>query len=218
MTGAYERELRDVLAGVSRGVEKVIKTCTPEERERMRSVVQRPFLVVRAAGSGMEGSGDLVALRGDCSFPIEVKTRKGKKLYLAGRTKDQLAAMIREAERSELMPLYAYRLKGVRGDSWRIFRVETNNLRGVLKALAQRIPSLPRTRTGSLFIDWDQGMPLNEFIALMCSKPKSDDRVVNSLKARVPSEPSSPVVKDSELDVWAELKARKSSESSLLQR
>jgi len=218
MTGAYERELRDVLAGVSRGVEKVIKTCTPEERERMRSVVQRPFLVVRAAGSGMEGSGDLVALRGDCSFPIEVKTRKGKKLYLAGRTKDQLAAMIREAERSELMPLYAYRLKGVRGDSWRIFRVETNNLRGVLKALAQRIPSLPRTRTGSLFIDWDQGMPLNEFIALMCSKPTSDDRVVNSLKARVPSEPSSPVVKDSELDVWAELKARKSSEPSLLQR
>lgn len=218
MTGAYERELRDVLAGVSRGVEKVIKTCTPEERERMRSVVQRPFLVVRAAGSGMEGSGDLVALRGDCSFPIEVKTRKGKKLYLAGRTKDQLAAMIREAERSELMPLYAYRLKGVRGDSWRIFRVETNNLRGVLKALAQRIPSLPRTRTGSLFIDWDQGMPLNEFIALMCSKPTSDDWVVNSLKARVPSEPSSPVVKDSELDVWAELKARKSSEPSLLQR
>ena len=218
MTGAYERELRDVLAGVERGVEKVIKTCTPEERERMRSVVQRPFLVVRAAGSGMEGSGDLVALRGDCSFPIEVKTRKGKKLYLAGRTKDQLAAMIREAERSELMPLYAYRLKGVRGDSWRIFRVETNNLRGVLKALAQRIPSLPRTRTGSLFIDWDQGMPLNEFIALMCSKPTSDDRVVNSLKARVPSEPSSPVVKDSELDVWAELKARKSSEPSLLQR
>lgn len=218
MTGAYERELRDVLAGVERGVEKVIKTCTPEERERMRSVVQRPFLVVRAAGSGMEGSGDLVALRGDCSFPIEVKTRKGKKLYFAGRTKDQLAAMIREAERSELMPLYAYRLKGVRGDSWRIFRVESNNLRGVLKALVQRIPSLPRTRTGSLFIDWEQGMPLNEFIALMCSKPTSDDMVVNSLKARVPSASPSPVEKDPELDVWAELKARKSSETSLLQR
>lgn len=217
MTGAYERELRDVLAGVERGVEKVIKTCTPEERARMRSIVQKPFLVVRAAGSGMEGSGDLVALRGDCCFPIEVKTRKGKKLYFAGRTKDQLEAMVREAERSGLMPLYAYRLKGVRGDSWRLFRVETNNLRGVLKALIHRIPPLPNTRTGSVFIDWDQGMPLNEFIGLMCSKPKTEDEMIESLKTRVPTNNVSSK-QEQGMDVWAELKARKSTEPSLLQR
>ena len=71
----------------------------------MSRVIERPFLVVRAAGSGMEGSGDLVALRGDCCFPIEVKSTRPEKLYFSGRTKDQLNAMIREGERSGLMPL-----------------------------------------------------------------------------------------------------------------
>jgi Holliday junction resolvase len=135
----------------------------------MRRILERPFLVVRAAGSGMEGSGDLVALRGDCSFPIEVKTTKAEKLYFSGRTKDQLEAMVREGERSGLMPLYAHRRKGVRGDSWRLFRVETEGLRGILRRLAPKIPALPLNRNGSPFLDWEQGMPLNQFIGLMCS-------------------------------------------------
>ena len=212
MTGAYERELRDVLAGVERGVEKVIKTCSAEEKQRMRSIVNKPFLVVRAAGSGMEGSGDLVALRGDCSFPIEVKTRKVKKLYFAGRTKDQLNAMIEEAERTGLMPLYAHRLKGVRGDSWRIFRVETKGLRGVLKALEPRIPVLPQTRTGSPFIDWDQGMPLNEFIGLMCPRPTKKPTSMEGLQGRTVSikPETKPTDSDAVGDVLAELRARQS--------
>ena len=212
MTGAYERELRDVLAGVERGVEKVIKTCSAEEKQRMRSIVNKPFLVVRAAGSGMEGSGDLVALRGDCSFPIEVKTRKVKKLYFAGRTKDQLNAMIEEAERTGLMPLYAHRLKGVRGDSWRIFRVETKGLRGVLKALEPRIPVLPQTRTGSPFIDWDQGMPLNEFIGLMCPRPTKKPTSMEGLQGRTVSieRETKPTDSDAVGDVLAELRARQS--------
>ena len=60
----------------------------------MRLVIKRPFLVVRAAGSGMEGSGDLLALRGDMSFPIEVKSSKESKLYLSGRTSEQYNAKI----------------------------------------------------------------------------------------------------------------------------
>ena len=135
----------------------------------MSCVKRRPFLVVRAAGSGMEGSGDLVALRGDCCFPIEVKSTRAEKLYFSGRTKDQLLAMIREGERSGLMPLYAHRRKGVRGDSWRIFRVETVGLKGTLARIAAMIPALPLTRNGSPFIDWEQGMPLNRFIAILCS-------------------------------------------------
>jgi Holliday junction resolvase len=169
MTSAYERELREVLAGTKKGVEAVIKSCDDVERRRMRRILERPFLVVRAAGSGMEGSGDLVALRGDCSFPIEVKTTKAEKLYFSGRTKDQLEAMVREGERSGLMPLYAHRRKGVRGDSWRLFRVETEGLRGILRRLAPKIPALPLNRNGSPFLDWEQGMPLNQFIGLMCS-------------------------------------------------
>ena len=170
MTSQYERELRHVLAGIPTGVGAVIKSCTVEEKERMRLVLQRPFLVVRAAGSGIEGSGDLLALRGDISFPIEVKTTKSKKIYFSGRTLDQYNALAYEGERCGLMPLYAHRLKGVRGDSWRIFRVETSTLEGRLSILARRIPSLPRTRKGRAFIDWDQGMPLNEFINIVCQQ------------------------------------------------
>lgn len=170
MTSQYERELRHVLAGIPAGVEAVIKSCSVEEKERMRLVLQRPFLVVRAAGSGIEGSGDLLALRGDVSFPIEVKTTKPKKIYLSGRTLDQYNALAYEGERCGLMPLYAHRLKGVRGDSWRIFRVETSTLEGRLRVLARRIPSLPKTRKGRAFIDWDQGMPLNEFINIVCQQ------------------------------------------------
>ena len=168
MTSQYERELRHVLAGIPAGVEAVIKSCSVEEKERMRLVLLRPFLVVRAAGSGIEGSGDLLALRGDFSFPIEVKTTKSRKIYFSGRTLDQYNALVYEGERCGLMPLYAHRLKGVRGDSWRIFRVETSTLEGRLSVLARRIPALPRTRKGRAFIDWDQGMPLNAFIIIVC--------------------------------------------------
>lgn len=184
MTGAYERELRDVLSGTSRGVEKVTRSCSDEERKRMNQVRHRPFLVVRAAGSGMEGSGDLVALRGDCCFPIEVKTRRKTKLYFSGRTKTQLEAMIVEGERSNLMPLYAYRLKGVRGDSWRIFRVEVQGLSGSLRRLVKDIPALPFTRNGSPYIDWDKGMPLNKFVGLLCSPEGSATQALNHLKER----------------------------------
>ena len=168
MTSQYERELRHVLAGIPAGVEAVIRSCSVEEKEKMRLVLKRPFLVVRAAGSGIEGSGDLLALRGDISFPIEVKTTKGTKIYLSGRTLDQYNALAYEGERCGLMPLYAHRLKGTRGDSWRIFRVETSTLEGRLRVLARRIPALPRTRKGRAFIDWEQGMPLNEFIHVVC--------------------------------------------------
>jgi len=173
VTGQYERELRAVLAGIPKGVDAVTRSCDPVAKARARQVIERPFLVVRAAGSGMEGSGDLLALRGDLCFPIEVKTSKKSKLYLSGRTWDQYQAMIYEGKRCELMPLYAYRLKGVRGDSWRIFRVDVGRLRGRLGMLIRRLPALPLTRNGKPFLDWEQGMPLHKFLALVCRTESS---------------------------------------------
>lgn len=184
MSSQYERELRQVLAGVPKGVEGVIKSCGAVEKERMRLVVDRPFLVVRAAGSGMEGTGDLLALRGDLCFPIEVKSTKADKLYLSGRTKDQYDAMVAEGERCHLMPLYAHRQKGVRGDSWRVFRVETSNLSGRLRQLEKWIPAFPKTRNGSNYLNWSDGMPLNEFIGLVCSKAGFDPSALTGLTAR----------------------------------
>ena len=50
------------LAGIPKSVEAIIRSCEDLEKNRMRLVTERPFLVVRAAGSGMDGSGDLLAL------------------------------------------------------------------------------------------------------------------------------------------------------------
>ena len=184
----------------------------------MKCVQSRPFLVVRAAGSGMEGSGDLVALRGDCSFPIEVKSTKAPKLYFSGRTKDQLDAMIREGERSGLMPLYAHRRKGVRGDSWRIFRVETNGLTGTLGKLAKMIPPLPLTRNGSPFIDWEQGMPLNRFLSMMCAADEPNKRVLHPLQVRASTNDCTEEDARSVTDVLAELERRRADVLRPLQR
>ena len=185
MSSQYERELRAVLAGIPKGVDAVTRSCNPLEKARAMQVINRPFLVVRAAGSGMEGSGDLLALRGDICFPIEVKSSKKDKLYLSGRTKEQYDAMVREGKRCNLMPLYAYRLKRVRGDSWRIFRVEVGKLTGRLGMLIRRIPPLPLTRNGKQFLDWEQGMPLHIFLTLVCRN--STSKTINSLETRTKS-------------------------------
>ncbi len=184
MSSKYERELRQVLAGLTKGVNAVIKSCNEVEKAKMKLVEKRPFLVVRAAGSGIEGSGDLLVLRGDICFPIEVKSSKEAKLYLSGRTVDQYNSLVYEGNRSCLMPLYAYRLKGVRGDSWRIFRVETETLHGKLRKLAPFIPSLPLTRNGKPYLNWQKGLALNEFIALICSQTKSPENNLENLQSR----------------------------------
>ncbi|MAE98126.1 MAG: Holliday junction resolvase [Euryarchaeota archaeon] len=170
----YERELRSVLAGEINGVRAVTRSCSEAERSLAMRVTNRPFLVVRAPGSGSEGTGDLLALRGDICFPIEVKSSKKPRLYLSGRTYDQLKSLKDMGERCGLLPLYAYRLKGVRGDSWRIMKVEVSGLSGKLRHLSRSIPSLPLTRNGKEFLDWEQGMPLHKFLSLIC---KSDSAV-----------------------------------------
>ena len=168
MSSVYERELRAVLAGEIKGVRAIIKSCTEVEIARAMQAVQRPFLVVRAPGSGSEGTGDLLALRGDMCFPIEVKSSKVPKQYLSGRTMDQYEALRVTGERCGLLPLYAYRLKGVRGDSWRIMRVEVGSLTGKLRHLSRSIPKLPLTKNGTPHLDWEKGMPLHRFLALVC--------------------------------------------------
>ena len=219
MSSKYERELRQVLAGLTKGVDSIIKSCNEIEKAKMRLIEKRPFLVVRAAGSGIEGSGDLLALRGDICFPIEVKSSKEAKLYLSGRTVEQYNSLVYEGNRSCLMPLYAYRLKGVRGDSWRIFRVETETLHGKLRKLEPSIPSLPLTRNGKPYLNWKDGLPLNEFIALVCSQVNSNDQNMKNLQVRsntitgyIKHEALSrkpEITKNSKRNILAELKRRK---------
>jgi Holliday junction resolvase len=181
MSSIYERELRSVLAGEEKGVRAVTRSYTESQRAQMMQVCQRPFLVVRAPGSGSEGTGDLLVLRGDMCFPIEVKSSKKSRLYLSGRTVLQYQALVNIGEKCGLQPFYAYRLKSVRGDSWRIFRVNVDNLTGKSRRLASRVPALPLTRNGTPHLDWEKGLPLHKFIALVC---RSDGaRSIESLQA-----------------------------------
>ncbi len=184
MTSQYERELRAVLIGSPDGVRAVTRSCTASEKARAMQVVRRPFLVVRAAGSGTAGAGDLLAVRGDIAFPIEVKTSKDKKNYLSGRTWEQYLDLQKEGERCGLMPLYALRLKGVRGDSWRLLRVETTTLTGPLAIIARRIPALTLTKSGRPHLDWDAGLPLHRFLSLLCRDEESYGQTAASLRAR----------------------------------
>ena len=167
MSGVYERELRAVLAGEKKGVYAITRSCTEVERSLALQVCERPFLVVRAPGRGSEGTGDILALRGDICFPIEVKSSKKDKIYLSGRTKDQYDALMTTGERCGLMTLYAFRLKGVRGDSWRIMKVPVNGLTGKLRSLSRSIPNVPLTRGGKPYLNWQEGMPLHRFLSLI---------------------------------------------------
>ncbi len=185
MASQYERELRKALAGLPSGVRAVTRSCSEVERALAMQVIERPFLVVRAAGSGMEGTGDLLALRGDICFPIEVKTTKDRRVYLSGRTFEQHEAMREVGERCGLMPLYAHRLKGVRGDSWRLFRVDTERLEGRLAIIARRLPALPLTSTGRPHLDWDLGMPLHRFLGFVCRRDEEREEGEESRTERI---------------------------------
>jgi Holliday junction resolvase len=68
---AYERELKELLQGEREAVDRYARSLPIGERERFRTALRAPFLVVRAAGSlGF----DLVALRSEFAFPLEVKS------------------------------------------------------------------------------------------------------------------------------------------------
>ena len=91
-------------------------------------------------------------------------------------------------EKCGLMPLYAFRLKGVRGDSWRIFRIDSGELEGKLSILARRIPVCPLTSTGKPHLFWDQGMPLHKFLALVCRETEQKKSMFNPIQERTITE------------------------------
>lgn len=162
MSSAYERELKGLLSGEEDVLRRVTKALEPDVVKGYQSALTRPFLVVRAAGSlGV----DLVALRGDVSFPIEVKSAVNPVIHFSagsGANNQQAARMSAECSRAQIVPLYAYRLKNARGkDPWRIFSLPDATLTGRLQVLYDRLPKVERTAAGNLVLRWDDGMPLH---------------------------------------------------------
>lgn len=165
MGNVFERELKGILSGDEEMLGRVTKTCSADERAMYHRIMDRPFLVIRAAGSlGV----DLVACRNDLTFPIEVKSSINEVLRFSRSEKlvEQAAQLRRESMRSGLMTLYAFRCKRKRGDSWRLFALELDGaqLDRRLGMIYLRLPKIDHTRKGNLIMRWGEGMPLSEFI------------------------------------------------------
>lgn len=170
MSSVYERELKGILSGEEESLRKITKSTQPEVTARYLKARQRPFLVVRGAGSlGV----DLVALRGDVSFPIEVKSASNDVIRFSdagGRNGEQAEQMMKECSRASVIPLYAYRLKGgPRGDPWRVLTLPTENLPPRIAVLYDRIPKIEKTQQGNWVLRWQNGMPLSQFVDYLCA-------------------------------------------------
>ena len=65
---------------------------------------------------------------------------------------------------SGVLPVYAFRLKGVRGDSWRVFTLDMEPPKGIGGIIHGRLPKLRQTVKGNFVMEWEHGMPLSRFI------------------------------------------------------
>jgi len=163
--GPYERELKGILTADEEVIKGATKTCSKKEKSRYKEINNIPFIVVRAAGSlGI----DLIAVRGELSFPIEVKSSKEDILYFSrGKLTEQAEDMIDTCTTTRLLPIYAYRLKGQRGDKWRVFSLNVDGLTKKSKVLDRKLPTVEKTDKDNLIMPWENGMPLSEFISYL---------------------------------------------------
>ncbi len=162
----YERELRTLLEGDPAAVRSYARALTPDARADFERVIEQPFLVVRGAGSlGF----DLVALRRELSFPIEVKASSEASIRFtaaSGRAAAQLESHRRAVARVGLTALYAYRRLGLRGEEpWKVYLAGERPPGGVLGAVCRRLPPVNTTREGNGVLRWDEGLPLSRFLA-----------------------------------------------------
>jgi len=106
MSSVYERELKGILEGDEKILSRVTKTCSALEKNSYYLIRDKPFIVVRAAGSfGV----DLVALRGDVSFLMEIKSSTTDTLHFSsvdGKLQRQAEKMRGECEKTRTLPLY----------------------------------------------------------------------------------------------------------------
>ena len=159
----FERELKGILKADEDVLRRVTKTCSYEEKAGYMRIQERPFMVIRGAGSlGI----DIVAIRYGVSLPIEVKSSASDVLRFSRSEKLAIQAeeMMEDCKRVGLMPIYAFRHKGQRGDAWRIFTLDIGPLNGRLKLIYNRLPKIAPSKEGNLIMRWKEGMPLSKFI------------------------------------------------------
>ncbi|MEM3852674.1 MAG: Holliday junction resolvase [Methanomassiliicoccales archaeon] len=166
MTDLYERELKGILGGEVRFIDKICRDLPQEQLGAYRRLREKHFLVIKAGGSlGV----DLIAVRGNFAFPIEVKSSAERVLRFSRSEKLGMQAqrMKEDCEHAGLVPTYAYRLKRAEGDPWRLFTLPGLNIRpdGIAGLLMRRLPSIGMTHEGNGIMRWDDGLLLSRFIA-----------------------------------------------------
>ena len=164
-SSTYERELKELLQGEPEILARYSRALDPVDRPKLLRLRDSPFLVIRAAGSlGF----DLVALRSEFSFPIEVKASATDTIRFSsasGRASEQLESHRAAVEKVGLIVLYAYRRVGHRaGDPWRLYAAPGSAMPGRLSLLRKWLPPIERTREGNGVLRWDSGLPLVEFV------------------------------------------------------
>lgn len=167
---SYERELKEILQADPDAVARYARSMPPAQRGGLDGIHRSPFLVVRAAGSlGF----DLVALRSEFAFPLEVKASSSDTIRFSaasGRAAAQLDAHRKAVERVGLMVLYAYRRLGRgNGEPWRVYAGGRSSPRGRCGILNRRLPPVETTKEGNGVLRWGSGMPLSEFVQLVAT-------------------------------------------------
>jgi len=155
----YERELKGIFAGEEQKLETI--GWLPEVMKER--ILQRPFLVIRAAGSH---GYDIIVIRDDISLPVEIKSSKEKVINFSSsskRSQIQAESYLEILKRTKIMPIYAFRLKGVKGDPWRIFTFSFE-FGGRYRLLSEIIPKIEITKAGSFILKWESGLPLTSLL------------------------------------------------------
>ena len=164
-SSSYEREFRSLLEGQPEAVRSYARALPPTERSEFERLIDHPYLIIRAAGSlGF----DLVALRREFAFPIEVKASSEPVIRFSaasGRANLQLEAHRKAVGRVGLTVLYAYRRIGLRGaETWRVFMAGDPPKTGVLRLICRPLPPVSRTPEGNGILRWDEGLLLSHFL------------------------------------------------------
>jgi hypothetical protein len=76
--------------------------------------------------------------------------------------------MQKTCEKTKTLPIYAYRIKNYRGDSWRLFTFNIKNIEGRLKVLHNRLPKIESSKKGNYIMRWNRGLSLSDFIFYLC--------------------------------------------------
>lgn len=166
MSQIYERELKGLLMDESEVLKRVTKNLPGDEQIAYLRIKERPFVVVRAAGS----FGIDMAVVGAISFLVEEKSSVEPVFHFnSPRVRDQAAQMKQLCTLAGITPVYAFRLKNLRGkDPWRLFTLELDNKRfsGLQGGFYRRLLNhkLETTKENNYIMRWENGWPLHRFI------------------------------------------------------